>query len=200
MTDAVTLAQDACARLCHDLGGAVGTIAGALDFAADDPEALGLAQEAAGVLRRRLLLWRAALGGAGEMSAGEAAELIGDGLLAGSRSRIEVPPEVAGVALDGQAAQLLLLALAVGAEALPRGGTLRLAGLADGFAIIPDGPNASWPAALPAAQRGEPVSGPRAVLSNYLAALLAGSPWEASLAFGPPGAPAPLLLTRAGGG
>jgi hypothetical protein len=65
-----------------------------------------------------------------------------------------------------------------------------------GLAIVPDGQNASWPAALPAALRGEPMPGPRAVLSNYLAALLAGSSWQADIALGPPGIPAPLLLTR----
>jgi histidine phosphotransferase ChpT len=196
MTDAVTLAQDACAKLCHDLGGAVGTIAGALDFAADDPEAMALAVEAAGVLRRRLVLWRAALGGASEMSAGEAAGLVSDGLLAGGRTRLEVAPEAGAVALDGQGAQLLLLALAVGAEALPRGGTLRLAAFDGGLAVIPDGPNASWPAALPAALRGEPMAGPRAVIASYLGALLAGSGWRADVVFGPPGAPVPLLLTH----
>jgi histidine phosphotransferase ChpT len=200
MTDAVTLAQDACARLCHDLGGAVGTIAGALELAGDDPEAIALAQEAAEVLRRRLVLWRAALGGAGDMAAGEAAGLIADGLLAGGRTRLEVAPEAAGLPLDGPAAQLLLLALAIGAEALPRGGALRLAAVDGGLAVVPDGPNAAWPAALPAALRGEPVAGPRAVLSNYLSALLAGSPWQADLVLGPPGAPVPLLLTRAEAG
>jgi histidine phosphotransferase ChpT len=197
MTDSVTLAQDACAKLCHDLGGAVGTIAGALDFAADDPEALALALEAAAVLRRRLVLWRAALGGAGEMSGSEAAELVSEGLLAGGRTRLEVTPEAGAMALDGHAAQLVLLALAVGAEALPRGGTLRLAALDGGLAVIPDGPSAAWPASLPAALRGEPLSGPRAVMATYLGALLEGSAWQADIAMGPPGAPAPLLLLRA---
>lgn len=196
MIDAVTLAQDACAKLCHDLGGAVGTIAGALELAGDDPEAVALAQEAATVLSRRLVLWRAALGGAGDMSAGEAAGLVAEGLVAGGRTRLEVGAEAVGLPLDGRAAQLLLLALAIGAEALPRGGTLRLAAVDGGLAIVPDGPNAAWPAALPAALRGEPVPGPRAVLSNYLAALLAGSSWQADIVHGPPGVPVPLLLTR----
>jgi len=42
------LARTLSARLCHDLGGAVGTLAGTLDLVGEgDAEMLGLAREAA---------------------------------------------------------------------------------------------------------------------------------------------------------
>ncbi|WP_431272805.1 hypothetical protein [Dankookia sp. P2] len=58
------LARTLAARLCHDLGGAVGTLAGTLDLAGEaDAGMLGLAQETATVLRRRLRLFAVAWGG-----------------------------------------------------------------------------------------------------------------------------------------
>jgi histidine phosphotransferase ChpT len=71
------LAQDLCARLCHDLAGPLGTIAGAVDMVADDPEAAELARDAANNLRARLQLWRAAIGaGTGPLTAVDVAALL----------------------------------------------------------------------------------------------------------------------------
>ena len=58
----LTLAQDLCARLCHDLVGPLGTMANAVEMVGDDPDAAELAREAAASLRAKLQLWRAACG------------------------------------------------------------------------------------------------------------------------------------------
>ena len=63
--DPLRLAELLCARMSHDLGGTIGTLAGALELT-DDPavaaEALALANQAAAELRQRLELQRASLG------------------------------------------------------------------------------------------------------------------------------------------
>ncbi|MFC7551451.1 hypothetical protein ACFQU7_02740 [Pseudoroseomonas wenyumeiae] len=82
----LNLAQDLCARLCHDLVGPLGTVAGAVEMVTEDPEAAELAREAAASLRGRLQLWRAACGaGTGPMTPPDLAALL-DGNLAGGRA------------------------------------------------------------------------------------------------------------------
>src|SRR3954453_20054970 len=64
------LARTLAARLCHDLGGAVGTLSGTLDLVVEgDDEMLALARETATGLRQRLRLFAAAWGGAAEATA-----------------------------------------------------------------------------------------------------------------------------------
>ncbi|MBC9179916.1 hypothetical protein, partial [Pseudoroseomonas ludipueritiae] len=84
----LSLAQDLCARLCHDLVGPLGTVAGAVEMVGDDPEAAELAREAALSLRGRLQLWRAACGaGTGPMKPPDMAALL-EGNLAGGRASL----------------------------------------------------------------------------------------------------------------
>ena len=53
-TDELILTQDLAARICHDLGGPVGMVAGLLDLLDEpDAEALASAREGAAELRRR---------------------------------------------------------------------------------------------------------------------------------------------------
>mgnify|MGYP001366455652 CR=1 FL=1 len=63
LLDKIALAQAVCTRLCHDLGGAAGALAGALDLldgAGDD--ALDVARDASRILDRRIRFYRAAIG------------------------------------------------------------------------------------------------------------------------------------------
>lgn len=198
--DVLSLAQDVCARICHDLGGPLGALSGALDLAEAAPEeALSVARDGAEAMRRRLRLWRAAAGaGIGPLGRDGLAELL-DGALANGRVTVDLSglPESA---MPSPLAQALLAAAMLGSEALPRGGVVHLAGQEAGMAIWPEGRNATWPPALTAVLAGEAVSGPRDVIAPLLLELAGAAGMELSLAMGSGAAIAPLtLLPRAGG-
>jgi histidine phosphotransferase ChpT len=188
-------------RLCHDLGGTAGTIGNALEMMDDaGGEAAALAVEAAAVLRRRLLLWRAILGGQGEATLGTLLALL-DGQLAGGRARADAAALDPGTMVAEPMVPVLLAAMVVGGEALPRGGVVRLAGdPAREMAVLPDGPRAAWPAPLiRAVAGGEPLDEPtgRDVMALWLAASAAAAGARLGLALAPGGAAGPLLVTAA---
>ena len=168
---------------------------GALDLVAlpdADDEALSLAREAAGVLRGRLMMMRA-LCGSGPGDGTGIAELLAPAL-AERRTVLEARLD-AGLALEPTAAAMLVAAALLGAEALPRGGTLRLEGGTAGFAIRVEGRNAAWPAPHVAALGGaglDDSTTARHVLGHWLAALAMDCRWRVALGEGAPG---PLLLT-----
>jgi histidine phosphotransferase ChpT len=177
----LTLAQDLCARLCHDLVGPLGTMAGAVEMVGDDPEAAELAREAAASLRAKLQLWRAACGaGTGPMRPAEIAQLL-DGTLAGGRATVAIDSLPPDHSFEPPAAQLLLVAAMLAGEALPRGGTVRLQLEAGSVMVRPEGRVVTWPAALAASLEGAPAEGPRAVLAPMLARLAPLAGWRAEL-------------------
>lgn len=194
MTDPITLAQDLAARLCHDLGGAVGTVAGMLDLLPDG-EALAQAREGASELRRRLLLWRAATGGAGPVPLADLPALA-EGLLAGGRAALSV---AAPAPARPEAGQMLLLAAMVAGEALPKGGAVEIAAEGGGYLVLADGPLLRWPPALLSGLAGEAAEpGPRSVLPRLLLALAAQHGWQAALLMESSGAAAALSLRPPG--
>lgn len=186
-------------RLCHDLSGAAGTVGNALEMIGGaGEEALALAAEAAAVLRRRLLLWRALLGGQGEATVAAVLALV-DGQLAGGRAQADATPLDPGAMVPEPMVPVLLAALVLGGEALPRGGVVRLAG--DPFrdlVVLPEGPRAAWPSPLlrvvaGGAPLGEPTG--RDVMALWLQAVAEAAGVRLGLAL-PPGAGAgPLMLT-----
>jgi histidine phosphotransferase ChpT len=188
-------------RLCHDLSGVVGTIGNALEMMAGvGEEAAALAVESAGVLRQRLLLWRAVLGGQGEATLGTLLALL-EGQLAGGRASADAAALDPGTMVAEPMVPVILSAMLVAGEALPRGGVVRLAGDPAGeMAVLPDGPRAAWPAPLIRAVAGaEPLEEPtgRDVMALWLAATAAAGGMRLGLAL-PPGAGAgPLLITAA---
>jgi histidine phosphotransferase ChpT len=144
------LAEALAARLCHDLGGAVGTLAGTLDLVGEgDTDLLGLARETAIGLRQRLCLFAAAWGGvASELGAEEIAALLAGAPSAG-RVTFHLAALAPGGTLPAPLVPLALNAALLGAEALPRGGTVLLGGTAeDGLVVSPAGRDAAWPAGL----------------------------------------------------
>lgn len=149
------------ARLCHDLSGLLGTLLGALEMTIEDTakpsEALLLADEAAQELGLRLQLLRAAWGGNGaELDAAGLAALA-PGLSSGRRVRVDV------AGLEGEfpapIGRTLLNLMLLGAEALPGGGVVTLAGRWPGqLSMSAEGPRLLRPGALTACLAGVVVT------------------------------------------
>jgi histidine phosphotransferase ChpT len=194
----LALAQAVCTRLCHDLGGPTGALAGALDLiegSADD--ALEVARDAARIIDRRLRFWRVAVGGAGADLDTPTLAQLAEGLTLGRRASIDLDGLAPGAVIAPTLAQPLLLAMLVGVEAMPRGGVLRVGGdPRDSLSVWPDGAGAAWPVGLPALLAGEqPALTPRGIALP----LLMASAQAARLRFellmsAPKGGPGPLLL------
>ena len=190
LADALHLADALCARLCHDLSGPLGTLAGVLDLAADDssylPEALPLASETAMAMAQRIRLLRTAWGGpCGSVTL---EELIG--LAAGLPRRVQLDvSQLAPGPFTEATSRMLVNLMLLGAEALPRGGVVRLMG--DGDVVVAvDGPAAAWPDALLAAiidPLDVPLDDPRTVSSPLVAMMARAAGLRLSLLF-PPGA------------
>jgi histidine phosphotransferase ChpT len=193
----VALAQAVCTRLCHDLGGPTGALAGALellDGAAD--EAGEVARDAVRIIDRRLRFWRAAVGGtASDLDIATIAHLA-EGLTLGRKASVDLSGLAPDAPVPPALAQPLLIAMLVGVEAMPRGGVLRVAGHpAEGIGVRPDGPNAAWPAGLPSLLAGEkPVLTPRGIALPLLVTLAAAGQVRVDLALSG-AAPGLLLLT-----
>jgi len=129
------VAEMLCSRLCHDLISPVGAINSGLELISEfggepDDEAMGLingsATQAAGKLQFFRVAYGLAGGGTGLAlpAAAEAASI----LVGGGRTSLDWPvteqPEVP--ALPGDSLKLLLNMILLAAEALPRGGSLRV--------------------------------------------------------------------------
>lgn len=196
----IDLARMVGLRLCHDLGGVVGTIGNALDMISEvGGEAQTLAQDAAEVLRRRLVLWRAMLGGQGEATLGSTLALL-EGQLAGGRATAEAGALDLGVSLPEAVVPALLAAMVLAGEALPRGGRVCLAGdLGGELAIWPDGPRAAWPPSLLRALCGEMPTDPmgRDLTIVWLCSLAASAGLRLSIAMAPDQTVGPLMITFA---
>jgi histidine phosphotransferase ChpT len=148
-----------CARVCHDLGGLAGTLAGTLDLAQDDPggEAMALARETALALSKRLKLLRAAFGpNSGPLRPADIAELAG-----GIGDRLQV--NASGLQPDPlpeEQARLALAMILLCADALPSGGVVEVSGGSEGaLRAVAHGPRAAWrPGALQALDGDVPAT------------------------------------------
>ena len=149
---------------------------------------LDLARETAATLHQRLRLFALAWGGA----AADAGAASLAPLLAASPAAPRVAFQLhhlwPGAELPAALVPLVLNAALLGAEALPRGGTVTLAGSpAEGLVVCLDGRGAAWPAGLLALLGGGTAEaalreGPRRVLAPLLLALAAEAGWTLSLA------------------
>jgi histidine phosphotransferase ChpT len=146
------LTQAVCARVCHDLAGPLGALAGTLELALEgDREAGSLALELAALLSARLTVLRAAWGG-GEAptQSGPASDpaSLQPGLPGADRLRIEAAGLAHGQpdSLRRMVPPLLLLA----ASCMPRGGTITLSGGPADLTIGITGKGAAWPESLAA--------------------------------------------------
>jgi histidine phosphotransferase ChpT len=205
--DGLRLAQLLAARLCHDLGGAVGALAGALELAGSEPasaaDALQIGTEVAADLVGRLRLWRAAW-------AQDAAEPMDNAALRrlcrGLPARVRL--QAAGLPDDwcwpAGASRVLLNALLLGAECLPAGGVLGLDAVdAQTLLLAPSGAHAAWPAGF-AAFAGDPAAawhaigaaGPRGVQAPLTALIAAGEGVHLGFALAAAAEAAPPLVLR----
>lgn len=131
------VAQLLCSRLCHDLVGSSGAIHNGIELMSEDggtdPAALSLIAASATHLNNRLAFYRVAfgLGGGGPTMTLDAAKALVLGVIASHR--VEVDWRIEPRKRDGRNQSLLadeirlvLGLVLIGADALPRGGTLRV--------------------------------------------------------------------------
>lgn len=203
LPEKLALAQAVCTRVCHDLGGAVGALGAAMELLEAESaaprhggdDAIGVARDAVKVIDRRLRFLRAAVGGCGDCGKDDIAGLA-EGLTLGRKATIDLSGLANDLHLPPMPAQVVLLALWVAMEALPRGGAVRVAGSVEGgISLLPDGPNAAWPAGFTAALAGEPPPpSPRGVGPVLLALVAAAGRVRLDLLLGPAGTNGPLLI------
>ncbi|MDZ3837653.1 MAG: histidine phosphotransferase family protein [Rhodospirillales bacterium] len=160
------LAQLLCARVCHDLIGAAGAIETGVELLAEDSadradifDLIGLSGRQ---LNRRLAFYRLAFGMTGRTGEGRAlgeVRRLAEGFLDGGRVSIRWEIGSAGVedgGLRGDETRMLLCAVLVAAEGLPRGGqlTVRLRGAGATIAVEARGKTAAIADAVAAALSG----------------------------------------------
>lgn len=183
MNGCTMLAELVCARLTHDLSGPVATITAAvevlgLEDAEARQEAMALAGEAAAQLTLRLRYLRAAWGvGTQELSVRGLATMA-EGVLGGGRATLDIGRVAAPDQPLGPLGRVLMNALLVAGEALPRGGTIVCAGDPGTQLVLqPVGEGAAWPAGLAGLIGGEDpaaaaaAAGPRGVALSMMMAL-----------------------------
>jgi histidine phosphotransferase ChpT len=204
-SDRLRLAELLCARISHDLGGMIGTLAGALEMA-DDPavaaEAVSVAHQAALELRLRLELQRACWGpepGAIDLPALRA---LAEGLPQGKHCVLDLaalPPDTIFSPAFGR---IVLNLLMLAADSLKAGGEITLAGSGTDLVVAIAGPRAAWPNTLAPCLASDAAAwaalrDPRSMLMP-LTALLArslGLRLSVLMPAGAPGRAPPLRLT-----
>lgn len=205
---ALRLAGLLAARLCHDVSGPAGTLAGALEIARAEPasaaEALDIAAAAADSLVARLRLLRAAWTGASEALDVAALRALCAGLPRHVRVDFDgLPPDCQ---FPAGTAQVLLNVLLLAAESLPKGGVVILGeARPDAALVAPRGQDAAWPRGLaswmadPApAWRAAASAGPRGLQGPLTALLAHESGVRLSFAFAADAEAAPPLLLHFG--
>jgi histidine phosphotransferase ChpT len=203
---ALRLAELLATRLCHEVSGPAGTMAGAVDIARTEPasaaEALDIAAAAAGALAARLRLLRAAWTGAAEPLDAAALRALCAGLPRHVRTDFQGVP--AAQVFPAGTAQVLLNVLLLAAESLPRGGVVTVGGAGpDAAMVVPQGQDAAWPPGLAAwmadpapAWRAVASAGPRGLQGPLTALLAHDAGARLSFAFAADAEAAPPLLLR----
>lgn len=193
------LAELLAARIFHDLGSPMASITAILPQATD-PAAHAILLETAGELRARMKLFAAAFGHGDDLPWHEIAGLLRGAPMA-HRVRFDTPPS-AGTLSAGRV-RLVLSAALLSAEALPRGGVVRIADMAQGgLTFLPEGRDAAWSPTFVELLAGGSLeqaleSGPRRVLAPWVITQAMAEGMEPSLALGTGQAVPPLLLALA---
>jgi histidine phosphotransferase ChpT len=203
----LTMAELMAARLCHDMAGLCGILAGTLELAVeeigDGKEAMTVAADGARALIDRLRLLRAAWGHADDPIDRGEIQALSAGLPGAHRLRVCLSGLDMQAILPPELGHVVLNAMLLGAESLPMGGTLSISGDETGVEVAIAGPRAGWPEALPqllADPSGSAAAadrlGPRGLQAPLLAAVAATSGITVRLVAN--GAHQPILSLNAG--
>jgi hypothetical protein len=195
----ISLPRLLAARMTHDLSGPIGTMLAAAGTTPGAPRDDALLADAIDTMRLRARLYAAAFGLPDELGWPELAELPA-GAPGAHRIAFHIrPPDGVPPPANGLS-QLLLSALMLGAEALPRGGSVTLMSAPQApFMVLPDGPGARWPHGfidVLAGDMPEAARTPRGVLASWVPALAQSMRCRLSLGMGPGTLP-PLLVQPA---
>jgi len=162
------------ARIFHDLGSPMASITALLPQAAD-PAAAAIVAETVSELRARMKLFSATFGHCDELGWHELSPLLQGAPMA---HRVQFDLQQTQAILSPGRGRLLLSAALLAAEALPRGGVVRLSQDEAGWvSLLPEGRDAAW--------------------SPVFVDLLAGGAFEEALAAGPRRVLAPWVMVQA---
>lgn len=151
--DPLRLAELIAARLCHDLSGPIASISAAAEMLAEGSvapaDACPTLSESAEAAARRIRYLRLAFGGGGgAINATELAALA-DGVPAQGRARLDWSALPQEAELSNAMARVVLVALLLAGEGLPRGGRILLRGHpGGGLEVELSGQDAAWPPAF----------------------------------------------------
>jgi histidine phosphotransferase ChpT len=168
LTETMRLVEQASARLCHDFGGLIGTVGGAVEMLADeagrDEEIVAFARAAARGLAQRLRLMRAAWGPETNALPISAIRALAEPPLAARRIGIDTTALAEDAVFTPAGGRLALNLLLLAAECLPKGGTILLGGDPSDLFVRISGPDAVWPPGLATCLR-DPDAALRAMTS-----------------------------------
>jgi histidine phosphotransferase ChpT len=147
--DTIRLVELICARLCHDLGGLIGTVANALDMVTEDAgrdnEVLAFASSAANALTQRLRLMRTAWGPESEALTLSALVKLVIQALGARRVRLDTSALPAECVFSPSVGRVVLNLIVLACDCLPRGGAIVLLGEPADLLVRIVGPGAAWP-------------------------------------------------------
>ncbi len=185
LADTIRLVELVCARLCHDLGGLIGTVGNALEMVAEDTgrdtEVLAFATSATQALTQRLRLLRSAWGPEIDPITLPALIKLVTPALAARRIGVDIRALPVDCVFRPPIARVVLNLIVLACDCLPKGGTIVLMGEPADLLVRIDGPGAAWPAGFADCMRDEDtaiaaVTGARSVQMplTVLFALAAG--------------------------
>jgi histidine phosphotransferase ChpT len=182
--ETLRLVEVICARLCHDLGGLIGTVGNAIDMVAEDAnrddEVLAFASSAARMLSQRLRLLRAAWGPETDPVVLPALIRLAAPPLAARRIALDTRPLPPDCRFPPAVARVVLNLIVLAGDCLPKGGTIVLLGEPSDLLIRIDGQDAAWPAGFAACMNDEAAA--LAALGALASAQSAQMPLTALLA------------------
>jgi histidine phosphotransferase ChpT len=147
--ETVRLVELVCARLCHDLGGLIGTVGNALDMLAEDAaggdEVLAFAASANKALAERLRLMRTAWGPEFEPLSLPALVRLVSPPLAARRVGLDCRALPSDRVFSPAVGRVVLNLIVLAGDCLPKGGTIVLLGEPADLLLRIDGPGAAWP-------------------------------------------------------
>jgi histidine phosphotransferase ChpT len=157
--DTIRLVELICARLCHDLGGLIGTVGNAIDMVDEDAggenEVVAFASSAAKALMERLRLMRAAWGpDTDALTLPELTQLV-TSPLAARRIVFDAGALPPACVFPAPIARVVVNLILLAADGLPRGGAIVLLGEPADLIVRIDGQGAGWPAGLAGVIRDE---------------------------------------------